>query len=397
MQANAVLVRDIAYRGFRTATQFGAGTGDGVAVSGDTLVLATPLAVRDETDPHSRVTATYDFGMWTSPPVSPGFAATEIIPSWTADTPPGCWIQVELRGTTPQGATTPWFVLARWTAEEAGISRSSVPAQSGPDGSVAADILITAADRPLTAWQLRVTLLRPAGTLLTPVLRSAGAVASRLPGPVATLPSAPQTARGAILDVPRYSQKTHAGHHPEWGDGGESWCSPTSTSMVLAFWGVGPTPGDYAWVGPDHADPWVDHAARHCYDHAYGGTGNWPFNTAYAGRYGLDGFVTRLRSLAEAELFIAAGIPLIVSASYTKDQITGLDYDTAGHVMVLVGFTASGDPVLHDPAAPTNDAVRRPVPRAAFETAWLDSSRGLVYVIRPAAVPLPPSPPQANW
>jgi hypothetical protein len=65
--------------------------------------------------------------------------------------------------------------------------------------------------------------------------------------------------------------------------------------------------------------------------------------------------------------------------------------------MVLVGFTATGDPVLNDPAAPTNDAVRKPVPRAAFETAWLGSSGGLVYVIRSPDVPLPARPPQANW
>ncbi|SDY46893.1 Peptidase_C39 like family protein [Micromonospora pattaloongensis] len=397
MQADSIVVRDIAYRGFRSAAEFGAGVLTGVALSGDAVVLAAPAGARDDTDPHTGRTARYEFGAWTAPVVSPGFTASEVIPSWTADTPPGCWLHIELRGSTADGRDTPWFTLARWTAGDGPVARTSVPGQSGPAGAVAADVLVAGPGRALTAWQLRVTLLRAAGSAATPVLRSAGAVATGAPRPDAALPSAPETAHGVVLDVPPYSQKLHIGHHPRWAGGGHGWCSPASTAMVLRFWGVGPTPADHAWVGADHTDPDVDHAARHCYDHAYGGTGNWPFNTAYAGRYGLDGFVTRLRSLVEAERFIAAGIPLIVSASYVRGEIPGLDYDTAGHLMVLVGFTATGEPVLNDPAAPSNDRVRTPVPRAEFERAWLGSSRGLVYVIRPPHVPLPPPGSQPNW
>ena len=44
----------------------------------------------------------------------------------------------------------------------------------------------------------------------------------------------------------------------------------------------------------------------------------------------MDAFVTRLRSLVEAEAFIAAGIPLIVSAAFRADEVPGLGYDTAG-------------------------------------------------------------------
>jgi hypothetical protein len=167
--------------------------------------------------------------------------------------------------------------------------------------------------------------------------------------------------------------------------------------MVVSYWGTGPTPADYAWVDPSYADPWVDYAARNTYDYAYQGCGNWPFNTAYAGRFGLDGFVTRLRSLNEAELFIAAGIPLVVSASFKKNEIPGLTYGTGGHLMVLVGFTADGSPVLNDPFSPTNADVRKPVGRAEFEAAWLNTSRGVAYVIHPASAALPLPPAQPNW
>jgi hypothetical protein len=166
--------------------------------------------------------------------------------------------------------------------------------------------------------------------------------------------------------------------------------------MVVAYWGTGPSPEEYAWVEPP-VDAWVDYAARNTFDYQYDGCGNWPFNTAYAGRFGLDGFVTRLRSLNEAELFIGAGIPLVLSLSFKKNEIPGLTYGTGGHLLVLVGFTADGSPVLNDPAAVDNAAVRKIVGRAEFEAAWLNTSRGVAYVIHPAAVPLPPAPAQANW
>ncbi len=66
-------------------------------------------------------------------------------------------------------------------------------------------------------------------------------MASLLPdGTPAT--SRPGPARGVVLDVPRYSQMMHRGDYPEYGGGGEAWCSPTSTSMVLGYYDALPTP-----------------------------------------------------------------------------------------------------------------------------------------------------------
>ncbi|GAB2920291.1 peptidase C39 family protein [Micromonospora polyrhachis] len=388
----------IAYRGFRTAPEFGTGVLSGATLRPDGVALSAAVDQLVHTDPHTGATGTYDLATWTSPSIDPGFVATEVIPSWTGDTPDGCWLQIDVRGSTEAGTTTDWYTLAHWAADDSTLRRTSVPDQTDAYGSVAADTLTMAKGYGLTSWQLRVILLRPAGTNLTPVLRSVGAAVSRPAGTVdATTEVGSPTARGRILDVPPFSQRTHIGHYPQWDGGGDSWCSPTSTSMVLAYWGVGPAPDDYSWVDPNDPRPLVDHAARQCFDYAYQGAGNWPFNTAYAGRYGLDAFVTRLRSLAEAESFIAAGVPLVVSASYRRGDVPGLDYDTKGHLLVLVGFTSTGDPVLNDPYSPDDQAVRKPVNRARFEARWLTANGGLVYVIRPASVPLPPAPAQANW
>ncbi|MEU8261213.1 peptidase C39 family protein [Micromonospora sp. NPDC048999] len=391
--------RDVAYRRFRFPQDFSLGTADGVAASPDGLVLAESAGRVDHTDPHSGVTAGHEQATWTSPVIGVGFAVDEIVPSWTADTPEGGWLRVEVRGWHADAPSTEWFVLGHWAADEATIHRSSVPGQTGDDARVTVDTLRVAA-ATVTGWQVRVALHRRCDAVAGPVLRTVGAVAS---ADASADPAdegadaADAGARGRVLDVPRYAQRLHAGGETRWGGGGDSWCSPTSVSMVLDFWGAGPTPDRYAWVDPPGPRPVVVHAARHCYDHAYAGAGNWAFNTAYAGGHGVDAFVTRLRGLSEAERFVAAGIPLIVSAAFAAGQVPGLDYDTPGHLMVLVGFTADGDPVLNDPYASDDEGVRRTVPRAPFEAAWQAGSGGIAYVVRPGSVPLPRPPAQANW
>jgi hypothetical protein len=187
----------------------------------------------------------------------------------------------------------------------------------------------------------------------------------------------------------------HRGEFSQYGGGGEAWCSPTSTAMVLGYYGRLPSASSYAWVG-HRTDPWVDEVARRTYDAAYEGTGNWPFNTAYAASRGLSAFVTRLRSLGEAESLVAAGIPVITSVSFSSGQLAGAPISsTAGHLLVVVGFTSSGDVVVNDPAASTASGVRRTYDRAQFERAWLGGSGGTAYVIHDDARPLPPSP--GNW
>ncbi|GAA4203472.1 C39 family peptidase [Actinocatenispora rupis] len=383
--------RNIAYRAWSGA-DLGAGATAGTTVANGTVVLGEPVGTVDYTDPYGGGTRTYEFGQWTSPVVEPGFGLTQLIASWNAATPGGSWLQVEARG-----PGTAWYVLGRWAADDTALHRTSVAGQSDPNGRVDVDTFVAASGVTLASWQLRLTLYRPAGSTDSPAVRSLGAVASALPTKKPTA-SAPGPAAGTVLDVPRYSQEIHDGQYPQWDGGGEAWCSPTSTSMVVAYWGTGPTPADYAWVDPSYADPWVDHAARNTYDHAYSGCGNWPFNTAHAARFGgLATFVTRLRSLTEAELFVQAGIPLVVSVSFRKGEIPGLDYATNGHLLVIAGFAADGSPVLNDPYSPDDAAVRKTVGRAEFEAAWLTGSGGTTYVIHDPGTPLPPAPGQANW
>jgi Peptidase_C39 like family len=389
--------RDIAVTRWRGASEFVRGDNAGTGIHADALHIKYPVGQLTYVDPFLGGSRDYEYATWTSPWVTPGFVLTQAVASWNADTPEGTWLQVELQGVTAAGVTTKWYVMGRWAADDAQFSRTSVPGQRDTNGNVDIDTFIAASGGGLVQWQLRVTLYRPVGSSASPSLRSVGAMASRLPSSAAYPTSTPGTALGTVLPVPQFSQDLHVGQYPQWDNGGEAWCSPTSTSMVLAYWGTGPSATDLAWVDPSYVDPQVDYAARNTYDNNYEGCGNWPFNTAYAGRYGLDGFVTRMRSFNEVEQFIAAGIPVIVSAAFKKGQVPGADYSTNGHLMVIVGFTADGDPVMNDPATLTDAGVRKVFGRPQFENAWRNTSGGTVYLIHPPHLKLPEPPEQANW
>ncbi|MFJ3585743.1 peptidase C39 family protein [Streptomyces sp. NPDC090127] len=341
------------------------------------LVIATPAGLTDYTDPHTGTTSTWEYASWTSPVHTSAVPATEVIASWNAATPPGTWIQIELRGTYSDATTTPWYVMGRWASGDGDIRRTSVDDQSDGRSSVWTDTC--AVDDPasglrLTAYQLRLTLHRTPGTRLTPTVWRLGAMASDLPDRFTVPASTPRLARE--LAVPRYSQNTHVGQYPEYDNGGEAWCSPTSSQMIVEYWGRRPSAEDLAWVNPDFADPQVCHAARFTFDHQYDGCGNWPFNAAYAATYpAMNAVVTRLRSLTELETLIRAGIPAITSQSFRKEELTGAGYGTSGHLMTVIGFTEAGDVIANDPASPSNEAVRRVYPRREWENIWLRTKR----------------------
>ncbi|MFD8590037.1 C39 family peptidase [Streptomyces sp. NPDC059637] len=374
----------VGHRSWATRTDWNSGTGSGTRVVPGPrpgIALDRPTGTLEYTDPHTGTTATWETATWTSRTHRLERGATEAVPSWNAHTPPGTWIRIELRGTYGDGSTTPWYVMGHWASgdSDADIRRTSVDDQGDGRSTVWTDTLSLddpASGLRLTAHQLRLTLLRRAGSNETPTVWRAAVMASDVPDRFEVPASRPGVARGVELRVPRYSQEIHVGQYPEYDNGGEAWCSPTSSQMVIEHWGRGPAPEDLAWVDPAYADPQVCHAARLTYDHQYAGCGNWPFNAAYAAGYpGMQATVTRLRSMDEAELLVRAGIPLITSQSFLESELDGAGYGTAGHLMCLVGFTGDGDVVANDPASESNEAVRRVYDRRQWENIWLRTKR----------------------
>ncbi|KAA1425381.1 peptidase C39 family protein [Mumia zhuanghuii] len=366
----------IASQRWTSTAQLAAGTSAGTTVSAGAVRFGraagrTTIAGRS-----------YEKARWTSPWAATGFGADEVVPSWNARTPGRSVVVVSVRVRDTGGRTGSWDTLARWAEKETVVRRSSGATQADDVARVVTDTVRANGSRRIAAWQVRVTLLRPKGTTTKPRLLSVGAVAS-----VAARTSRPTSAttmtRTVELAVPRYSQMLHRRQYPRYDGGGAAWCSPTSTTMVLRSLGKGPTKGQYAWVRKGIKQRYVVHGARRTYDTRYGGTGNWGFNTAYAGSRGADAFVTRLASLREAEAFVKAGIPLVASVRFGPGGLSGAPIrSTAGHLLVIRGFTAAGNVIVNDPAAPRPSTVRRVYSRAQFERAWRTGSGGTAYVIR---------------
>ena len=126
------------------------------------------------------------------------------------------------------------------------------------------------------------------------------------------------------------------------------------------------------------------------WDPIYKGAGNWPFNTAYAGSFeGLSAYVSRFEGFGNLESWIEKGLPVICSVSFDLLRGLPLSPTESGHLVVLVGFTKDGDPVINDPAF--KKQVRKIYPRHDFENAWKYSKR-TVYLIYPSDCQLPEDP-----
>ena len=371
------------------------GTSAGVTGTGPITLAASGLTGGTYDDPFGARGIAFQSGSWTSEWMPVAFAFDELVASWNADTPPGTWIKVEMQA-RGAGRETKFFTMITWASGDGDIHRTSTPGQQDADGDVNIDTFIRAKSAaPLDAYRLRVALYQRQAIAASPSVRMLAAVTSaafkyEIPSLFDRNP--------LELQVPTFSQETHKGEFPQYDGGGEAWCSPTSTAMVVAFHGAGPTPDDLErFPGPNYDDPQVDHAARYTYDWNYKGAGNWPANVAYATRFGLDGFVTRLRSLNEAERFLNASIPLVASIN---GELPGFLFGkTNGHLLVIRGLDANGDVITNDPAVHSDAEARKVYPRLDFETVWLLGSTGTVYVIHPIGVPLPPNLPglPANW
>ncbi len=204
----------------------------GVVFSGDALVLDPNVTttVTDTATPPMYNGGEYVVGEATSPELATAFPFNEAIASWNADTPAGTWIEVQLRARF--GARwTKWYSMGVWASDDATVQRHSVRLQGDSDGYVAVDTLVlTAKKLSADGVQLKVRLFRDADVFATPSVRRLAVTYNT----TAPKKFGATTGKGAVgpLDVPLCSQMIYP-------DGGNVWCSPTSTSMVLGYWGVG--------------------------------------------------------------------------------------------------------------------------------------------------------------
>ncbi len=333
------------------------------------------------------------YGAWTSPSYQTGFGITELITSWQAMTPGDSWVATQL-SVEIGDRWSPWYTMGKWAFTDDAIERTSVPDQNDAFGYISVDTYFTHSGDHAAAYRVREQLYGSAQA--RPTVREVAAVAFA-PETPKYHPSQTTMQHTVDLEVPQYSQETHHGEYARFGGGGEAWCSPTSTEMIVEYWGRGPSRADLKSLPPNKGfdehgrkDGSVDWAAIHTYDKSYDGTGNWPFNSAYASHYGLDGTVRQYDSLQGLEYWVKRGVPAVVSIAWNNKShnkrmhLDGADIDsTGGHLIVVRGFTGNGDVIANDPASPDNDAVRHVYRRDQFEFLWQHASAGVVYLIKP--------------
>jgi hypothetical protein len=289
------------------------------------------------------------------------------IPSWNARTPPGTWLRMQMR-VRSGGNWTRWWDVGVWAKGTAAIKRHSVKGQRAGDWRVLTDTLQSIGHVFADAYQYRLTL-RSKRKGRTPSVRAIYVTASDSYRNGKVLVGANESLWGKDLSVPARSQMIYP-------NGGEVWCSPTSLSMVMAYWANK--------TGVRSLDQEVPTVARGTYDYVYRGTGNWPFNTAYAASYGLKASVNRFSSLGQVERWIAKGAPVIASISWGRGELTHAPIPaSSGHLLVIRGFTEAGDVIVNDPAASSNSGVRRVYQRDEFRRSWFESgSGGVAYLVR---------------
>ncbi|PWU19494.1 MAG: hypothetical protein C5B50_06555 [Verrucomicrobia bacterium] len=293
----------------------------------------------------------------TSPVILSKIKWNELVASWNADTPDGAYLKIEARGIYLDRSTK-YFTMGLWSSNPARAPRECVLHQKDEDGDVKTDTLVL--NRPAERVQIRVTMGSSEPEM--PKLKFLGLCLTDNRVHPDPLP-ANRAAWGKELAVPERFQMNYPN--------GKVLCSATTTSMIMSYWARQLHRPEMEHDVPD--------IVKAIYDAKFDGTGNWPFNTAYAGSYrGMRAYVSRFSDLSEVEDWIAAGIP--VALSVCSDRLNARGPGPNGHLITCVGFTPEGDPVINDPGK--SNPTRRVYPRKRLIYAW-SYSQNAVYLMYP--------------
>jgi hypothetical protein len=286
----------------------------------------------------------------------------EVVPSWNIDLPPGSGFRAQLRVLSLQDdATSSWYDLGAW-----GRAPDSEPGAVRDELGVV-DVDVLRCERTFDVAEVRFALRAAPDGRLPHVRRVALCVSNTTGDPglaaahAAPLEHLPARLWQRRLDVPFRSQRAEdpaiAGRI----------CSPTSVSMVLAFYGV--------------ERPTAEVAER-AYDAEHDIYGGWARAVQAAFEEGVPGLVTRFGTWDEVQLQIAEGRPVIASIRARQGELRGAPYpSTDGHLVVITGFDAEGDVHVNDPAAADAAGGVITYAREDMQRVWLERG-GVGYLLQ---------------
>lgn len=314
-----------------------------------------------------------------SPIITPGIRFSEAAPSWNLDVPEGAAVWIDIRvGTvaTPLASTesgllyetkwSPWLRVgtagapppskgeSTWT--ESGVERARV------------DIDILRSDFDFTHAQYRVSCRSETTRPLTLQVRQFGVCVSGTPDPSLQAPGThgaqPLTLAPVTIAVPFRSQRVT---DPSLAG---RLCSPTSTSMVLAY---------------RQRPVSVEQFSAAAYDPDAEIYGNWPRNIQAAYQFGVPGFLMRFSDWDSVHATLATGQPIVASIAAEPGELRRAPYDsTDGHLIVLRGFDERGDLLVSDPACGTAREGELTYSRRDLTRVWMERGAGTAYILLPA-------------
>lgn len=306
------------------------------------------------------------------PITMPTFDVKELIPSWNLEAKEGDLLKINIQATFPDGSVQS-YTLGQWTTGQQELNgslktRSSFNGQKNDYGAVYTDTLVFK-KKPVSCTCF-IELHYPLSRTL-PQLKLVSVCMTGKPDSVDKMDKLTGPKPPIELDVPRRCQLDYIG--------GRVWCSPTSVTMILAYWAKILNRSDLEYSVPI--------VANRIFDPAWPGTGNWPFNTAFAGEHtGLHAYVSRLESVDALYDLVARGIPVATSVSYDLLKGKPEKGKNDGHLVVCIGFDEEGNPIFNDPARCPE--IRISYPMEHFSKAW-QSSKRTVYLIKPPDDALP--------
>ncbi len=146
-------------------------------------------------------------------------------------------------------------------------------------------------------------------------------------------------------------------------------CSVVSTATVMDYYGV---------------DIKTAELAKIAYDKRYKMYGMWWRAVQSAHQYGFEGYVRHFRSFEDVKEYIDKKMPVIACISVNKNDISDdPNYETDGHVIVIMGFDKNGDILCADGGFRKEEDGILSYKREEFEKIWFINSGGIGYIIYP--------------
>ena len=146
-------------------------------------------------------------------------------------------------------------------------------------------------------------------------------------------------------------------------------CSVVSTATVMDYYGV---------------DVKTAELAKVAYDKRYKMYGMWWRAVQSAHQYGFDGYVRHFRSFEDVKEYIDKKMPVIACICVNKNDIADdPNYETDGHVLVILGFDENGDILCADGGFRKEEDGILSYKREEFEKIWFVNGGGIGYIIMP--------------